>query len=81
LVQVVWALIVLFGAAWFALQWDGIIVATVTLLVILAFSAHCRRKIGGATGDTLGATCELAETAIVVALVAVPSQLLPKWWF
>jgi adenosylcobinamide-GDP ribazoletransferase len=80
-VQVIWALIVLFGAAWVALQWYGIIAATVALLVILAFSAHCYRKIGGSTGDTFGATCELAETAIVVALVAMPSQLLPSWCF
>jgi cobalamin synthase len=26
--------------------------------VIMAFSAYCYWKIGGATGDTLGASCE-----------------------
>jgi cobalamin synthase len=26
-----------------------------------------RRRIGGVTGDVLGATCELAETSVLVA--------------
>jgi len=36
---------------------------TVTLL----FAWFCKRKIGGATGDTLGATCELTELAALAA--------------
>ncbi|HYW79393.1 MAG TPA: adenosylcobinamide-GDP ribazoletransferase [Thermoguttaceae bacterium] len=72
--QIVWALAVLLAAAWIALRWTGLIAAAVTLSVILLFSAHCYRKIGGATGDTLGATCELAETAMVVALAATSVQ-------
>ncbi|MHC4404464.1 MAG: adenosylcobinamide-GDP ribazoletransferase [Planctomycetota bacterium] len=76
LLQMLWALAVLFAAAWIASQWAGLIAAGLTLIVVLAFSAHCYRKIGGATGDTLGATCELAETAIVVVLVAAPVQWL-----
>ena len=74
LLQIIWALTILFGATWIALQWAGLIAAVLTLVVIVAFSAHCYRKIGGATGDTLGATCELAETAIAVSLAAIPMQ-------
>ena len=74
--QISWALAVLFVAAWIAAEWAGLIAATLTLVVIIAFSGHCYRKIGGATGDTLGATCELAETAIVVVMVATPVQWL-----
>jgi adenosylcobinamide-GDP ribazoletransferase len=33
------------------------------LLITLFFAKWCRRRLGGATGDTLGAGCELAETA------------------
>jgi len=44
--------------------------------VIVVFSLKCYRRIGGATGDTLGATCELAETAIVVALAVKHMHLL-----
>jgi adenosylcobinamide-GDP ribazoletransferase len=39
------------------------------LLVAALFSVYCFRKIGGYTGDTLGAGCELAE--IVPAIAAV----------
>jgi adenosylcobinamide-GDP ribazoletransferase len=37
----------------------------------LVFTAYCWRKIGGATGDTIGATGVLAETGYLIALVAV----------
>ncbi|MBU1420510.1 MAG: adenosylcobinamide-GDP ribazoletransferase [Proteobacteria bacterium] len=46
-------------------------IAFLLLLAILAtvalFSFWCFRKIGGATGDTLGAVCELTELATAVA--------------
>jgi len=46
----------------------GLAVLAVALLVAL-FSWFCQRKIGGATGDTLGASCELAEAAVAFAFV------------
>lgn len=42
---------------------------TCTALVTVAlFSFWCHRKLGGATGDTLGAVCELTELAVAVSL-------------
>jgi len=38
--------------------------------VVSLFSWWCRAKLGGATGDTLGAVCELAETTVAVAMTA-----------
>lgn len=38
--------------------------------VVLLFGWWCRTKLGGATGDTLGATCELAETITAVCFTA-----------
>ncbi|MBB5346459.1 adenosylcobinamide-GDP ribazoletransferase [Desulfoprunum benzoelyticum] len=35
---------------------------------VLLFAAWCRRSLGGATGDTLGAVCELSELMAAVAL-------------
>jgi len=35
---------------------------------VLLFAGWCRRSLGGATGDTLGAVCELAELMTAVAL-------------
>lgn len=42
---------------------------TATALVIMFHTLQCKRKIGGGTGDTLGAGCELVET--IVALVVL----------
>jgi adenosylcobinamide-GDP ribazoletransferase len=48
----------------------GLIVWAACLVVALAFSAYAYRKIGGATGDTFGAVCEIVEVvpALVLAL-------------
>jgi adenosylcobinamide-GDP ribazoletransferase len=41
---------------------------SLTLVVSVAvFSWVCRKKIGGATGDTLGAVCEITETMVLIA--------------
>jgi adenosylcobinamide-GDP ribazoletransferase len=54
---------------------QGLTAVAVMLLLLLCFAALCQRKIGGATGDALGAACELAETALVL-LFTVRSGLL-----
>jgi adenosylcobinamide-GDP ribazoletransferase len=46
---------------------QGIAAVWAVLLLTVLFAILCRCKIGGTTGDTLGAACELAEA--VVALV------------
>lgn len=48
----------------------GIIAAAASILAVLLFTAYCRRKIGGATGDTLGAACELAEVSVAFTLAS-----------
>lgn len=47
---------------------DGIIAAAAAILAVLLFAAYCWRRIGGATGDTLGAACELAEASVAFSL-------------
>jgi adenosylcobinamide-GDP ribazoletransferase len=54
-------------------QWRGLIAAVATLLVTLAFSAYAYRKIGGATGDTFGAACEIAELVPLWTLALQPA--------
>jgi len=41
------------------------------LVTVLVFSWFCRKRIGGVTGDTLGAMCELTELAIALSMAAM----------
>ena len=54
------------------LDGTGGLIATVGLVVVLLlFAALCHRLIGGMTGDTLGAGCELAEAITALLLAAL----------
>ncbi len=48
---------------------NGLIGAAAAVGVTLIFSLWCRRRIGGATGDTAGACCELTEVGFLLAIV------------
>jgi adenosylcobinamide-GDP ribazoletransferase len=49
--------------------WPFIIKVWIGLfLSVLLFSRLCLARIGGATGDTLGAACELTEMAVAIAV-------------
>lgn len=37
-------------------------------LTVFCFGSFCKTKIGGVTGDTLGAVCELTETVVAISL-------------
>ena len=69
------ALAFLFGAGWLLGGLFGIWWAVATLGVLLAFCVWCYRKIGGFTGDTLGAGCEVSEA--VPLLLATAGGLMP----
>lgn len=43
----------------------------VLLITVFWFSAFCRKRLGGATGDTLGAVCELTELSVAIGLTAI----------
>ncbi|HZS20025.1 MAG TPA: adenosylcobinamide-GDP ribazoletransferase [Pseudonocardiaceae bacterium] len=63
--------------AWFAIllaggllavpgrAWQGTLAVAVAALVVVTLSAHTRRRLGGVTGDVLGATSELTTTIIL----------------
>lgn len=65
----VWAAAVPLATGALLLGWLGAVAAVASVAMIVLFGLVCRRKIGGYTGDTLGASCELAE--LVPPLVAV----------
>jgi adenosylcobinamide-GDP ribazoletransferase len=41
------------------------------LILLVSFALFCTRVIGGATGDTLGAACEMSEACMALALSAL----------
>ena len=64
-----WAAVVLVCVGWITSGSIGLAMAAVALVGTLVFAAYTRAKIGGMTGDTLGAICEIIE--VLPALVAV----------
>lgn len=44
----------------------GLVSVVLVALIVALFSCYCQKKIGGATGDTLGAVCELCETGFAL---------------
>lgn len=48
----------------------GLVLASLVLMALLLFSVLCYRRIGGATGDTLGAACEISETSVAFIAAA-----------
>jgi adenosylcobinamide-GDP ribazoletransferase len=62
------AVALLTSCAWLLQGVPGLVTAAASLAVILLLAAWSKEKIGGFTGDTLGATCEITE--LIPALVA-----------
>lgn len=51
--------------------WRGFAVALGCFVVTAVFNAYSRRTIGGITGDTLGAVCEMVETFVLLAALEI----------
>jgi adenosylcobinamide-GDP ribazoletransferase len=68
----IWAAAALALAGWGLLGARGLCVAGLCVATVLAFAPYCRRKIGGATGDTYGAGCEIVEIVPALTLAIWP---------
>ncbi len=66
------AVLVCLAAGFFSCGPAGLAACGASFAATLFFCLWCRRKIGGGTGDTFGAACELAEATVAVALAAAP---------
>jgi adenosylcobinamide-GDP ribazoletransferase len=64
------SLLILALSGWLLLGFAGLVAAALAILSTMTFSVWCRHKIGGFTGDTLGAACELAEIMPALAVAA-----------
>jgi len=69
---VAWSVILLLGGLVAVPErpWQGALAVGLAAVVVLAVSAHTRRRFGGVTGDVLGATSELTTT-VVLAVCAL----------
>ena len=65
-VAAIWGTVLLCIAGLLATGRIGFLACVLTMGFVFIFARYCRKKIGGATGDTLGAGCELAETMIAL---------------
>jgi adenosylcobinamide-GDP ribazoletransferase len=68
----IWAIAVLAAVAWGILCSRGLTVWAACIVVTLALSIYVYRKIGGATGDTFGAVCEIIEVVPALTLALIP---------
>jgi len=66
-----WSALVLLGVCLLAFGFPGFWVALGTAAVAVLFMVYCGKKLGGMTGDTYGALCEICETASLVIASAV----------
>jgi adenosylcobinamide-GDP ribazoletransferase len=66
-----WAVIFMLTAGWIVAGLPGLLAATGSLLILLIFCWFCHAKIGGATGDTLGAASEITEAATAIFCVCL----------
>lgn len=66
-----WSLIFMIGLLPFLGVKAAVLACCTTITVVLLFGFWCKKKIGGATGDTLGAVCEIAEMAIAVSFANI----------
>ena len=68
---VLWISAFLLAAGWLAGHWMGVAAGFSALLTAALFSIYCFRKIGGYTGDTLGAGCEITEVIPAIAALVL----------
>ncbi len=65
-----WAVLFVLAAGWFIAGTAGIAAVVASVLVTIVFGLYCKSRIGGVTGDTIGATCEITEVVTVLVMCA-----------
>ena len=66
----VFAIIFLGAAGWFVGAWTGLVATLAAVVAAGLVSWYIYRKIGGFTGDTIGAASEITETVLALAGLA-----------
>ena len=66
--NVIWSILTVLIAGWFLLGIAGVVAGVASVMVTVGFGFYCKWKIGGVTGDTIGATCEIVEVVTVLVI-------------
>nr|VFJ44136.1 MAG: cobalamin-5'-phosphate synthase [Candidatus Kentron sp. DK] len=66
IVESMMAIAILLGAGWFVAGYQGLTAGIAAMITVVLFGDWCRRRIGGRTGDTVGAASELGEAVVLV---------------
>ncbi len=69
LVSLCTTFLLFFSVCFWVGRYHGLITAVATILFVAIFSFWCRHKIGGWTGDTLGASVETSETIPLICIL------------
>jgi adenosylcobinamide-GDP ribazoletransferase len=67
----IWVALLGIAAAVLAVRLPGLAAAALAGLAVLGWGWHCRRRLGGITGDTLGAASEGCEVIVLLVGVAL----------
>ena len=68
----VWATLAALTAGWLIACTAGLAAVIAAVIATAAFGFYCKWKIGGGTGDTIGATCEITEIVTLLIMCAWP---------
>jgi adenosylcobinamide-GDP ribazoletransferase len=68
----IWGAAVLAAVGWALFGWQGLVLAGICVAVSCGMAGYFYRKIGGCTGDTFGAVCELVELTAAIVVAAWP---------
>lgn len=63
-------LVLLTAVSWLAAGIQGLAAVLAVGLLVILFGWFCHSRIDGATGDTLGAACEMAEAVVALVFAA-----------
>lgn len=69
----IFAVLLALATGWLVAESAGLVAVEAALVVTMLLCWFAYRRIGGATGDVLGAVCEIAEATAALAACA--------WWF
>ncbi|AEE96298.1 adenosylcobinamide-GDP ribazoletransferase [Mahella australiensis] len=64
--QMLWTAIIALAIAALAIGYAALVLLAAEFLTTVLFAKYMKFKIGGMTGDTLGATCEITEVVVLL---------------